>query len=101
LRSALKSLLRNYSFYFGGDQPAVAWIERLRSVAGAFIGLLLVVIAAKFLGEFSGVDEWLMAPLGASTLLVFALPQSPMAQTWAVIAGNTFQPWMVAPLSFY
>jgi CBS domain-containing membrane protein len=61
----------------------------LRSVTGAFIGLLLVVIAAKFLGEFSGVDEWLMASLGASALLVFALPQSPMSQPWAVIAGNT------------
>lgn len=73
----------------GGDQPAVAWIERLRSVLGAFVGLLLVVIAAKFLGEFSGVDEWLMASLGASALLVFALPQSPMSQPWAVIAGNT------------
>lgn len=64
-------------------------MERLRSAAGAFIGLLLVVIAAKFLGEFSGIDEWLMASLGASALLVFALPQSPMAQPWAVIAGNT------------
>lgn len=30
-----------------------------------------------------------MASLGASALLVFALPQSPMAQPWAVIAGNT------------
>ena len=30
-----------------------------------------------------------MASLGASTLLVFALPGSPMAQPWAVIAGNT------------
>jgi CBS domain-containing membrane protein len=39
---------------------------------GAFVGLLLVVIAAKFLGEFSGIDEWLMASLGASALLVFA-----------------------------
>ncbi len=56
---------------------------------GAFVGLLLVVIAAKFLGEFSGVDEWLMASLGASALLVFALPHSPMSQPWAVIAGNT------------
>ena len=67
----------------------MAWAERLRSVVGAFTGLLLVVIAAKFLGEFSGVDEWLMASLGASALIVFALPQSPMAQPWAVIAGNT------------
>ncbi len=30
-----------------------------------------------------------MASLGASALLVFVLPQSPMAQPWAVIAGNT------------
>jgi CBS domain-containing membrane protein len=30
-----------------------------------------------------------MASLGASALLVFALPQSPLAQPWAVIAGNT------------
>jgi CBS domain-containing membrane protein len=44
---------------------------------------------AQFLGQRSGIDEWLMASLGASALLVFALPQSPMAQPWAVIAGNT------------
>lgn len=67
----------------------MSWLERLRSVVGAFIGLLLVFAIAKFLGERSGIDEWLMASLGASALLVFALPGSPMAQPWAVIAGNT------------
>ena len=67
----------------------VSWIERLRSVFGAFIGLLLVITLARYLGELSGIDEWLMASLGASALLVFALPGSPMAQPWAVIAGNT------------
>ena len=50
---------------------------------------MLVITIAKYLGEFSGMDEWLMASLGASALLVFALPGSPMAQPWAVIAGNT------------
>jgi len=80
---------KRYGFYFGGDQPPVAWGERLRSVFGAFIGLMLVITSAKYLGELSGIDEWLMASLGASALLVFALPQSPMAQPWAVIAGNT------------
>ena len=83
------SFLKRYSFYLGGDQPFVAWAERLRAVAGAFIGLLLVLTSAKYLGELSGLDEWLMASLGASALLVFALPGSPMAQPWAVIAGNT------------
>jgi CBS domain-containing membrane protein len=85
----LKHYLKHFLFYLGGDQPAVSWVERLRSVLGAFLGLMLVLTIAKYLGELTGLDEWLMASLGASALLVFALPQSPMAQPWAVIAGNT------------
>jgi len=66
----------------------VPWLERFRSVFGAFLGLMLVIAVAKYLGETRGIDQWLMASLGASALLVFALPGSPMAQPWAVIAGN-------------
>ncbi len=58
-------------------------------MVGAFLGLLTVFMLAKYLGELAGVSEWLMASLGASALLVFVLPGSPMAQPWAVIAGNT------------
>ena len=81
--------MKHYSFYLGWDQPPVAWTERFRSSCGALVGLMLVLTIAKYLGERSGIDEWLMASLGASALLVFALPGSPMAQPWAVIAGNT------------
>ena len=89
MKHTLKYYLKHYAFYLGGDQPRVAWVERIRSVFGAFIGLMLVLTLAKYLGDLGGLDEWLMASLGASALLVFALPQSPMAQPWAVIAGNT------------
>ena len=89
MRHSFRALLQRYSFYLGGDQPAVAWVERLRSCGGAFVGLVLVFTVAKLLGELTGIDEWLMASLGASALLVFALPGSPMAQPWAVIMGNT------------
>ena len=89
MKHTLKYYIKHYSFYLGGDQPHVAWVERIRSVFGALIGLMLVLTIAKYLGELGGLDEWLMASLGASALLVFALPQSPMAQPWAVIAGNT------------
>ena len=84
-----KRFFKHLLFYLGGDQPPVSWLERIRAVLGAFIGLMLVFAIAKFLGELNGIDEWLMASLGASALLVFALPGSPMAQPWAVIAGNT------------
>jgi CBS domain-containing membrane protein len=85
----IKHLIQRCAFYFGGDQPYVNWTERLRSSVGALLGLFLVFAIAKLLGELIGIDEWLMASLGASALLVFALPGSPMAQPWAVIAGNT------------
>jgi CBS domain-containing membrane protein len=89
MRHTIKYLFKHYSFYLGGDQPAVSWAERLRACAGALVGLVLVFRIAKILGELAGISEWLMASLGASALLVFALPGSPMAQPWAVIAGNS------------
>jgi CBS domain-containing membrane protein len=89
MRHTLRFWIKRCSFYLGGDQPAVSWAERFRACGGALIGLLLVLSFAKFLGDLSGIDEWLIASLGASALLVFALPGSPMAQPWAVIAGNT------------
>ena len=85
----LKDLLKRYSFYLGGDQPHVSWLERFRSFLGVFIGLALVDLIAKYLGELNGLGDWIMASIGASAFLVFVLPQSPMAQPWAVIAGNT------------
>jgi CBS domain-containing membrane protein len=64
MRPKYKNLLKHYSFYLGGDQPHVLWVERIRSVLGAFIGLMLALTTAKYLGELSGLDEWLMASLG-------------------------------------
>ena len=89
MRQLLNHHLKGYLFYLGGDQPAVTWIERLRSVFRSCIGLMLVRTIAKYPGELSRLEEWLMASLGASALLIFTLPKSPMAQPWAVIAGNT------------
>ena len=32
---------------------------------------------------------WLIAPFGASAVLVYAVPNSPLAQPWSVVMGNT------------
>jgi CBS domain-containing membrane protein len=84
-----QSLLTQWLHYFGEDQAKVAWSERFRAVIGVFFGLLCTVGLGKLLGELVGVNEWMMASLGASALLIFVLPSSPMAQPWAVIGGNT------------
>jgi CBS-domain-containing membrane protein len=41
------------------------------------------------MAEAVGVSIWLIAPMGASAVLVFAVPASPLAQPWSVIVGNT------------
>ena len=61
--------------------------ERLRVLLGAGLGLLLAG-ALSHAVMAPGV-AWLVAPLGASAVLVFGLPASPLAQPWAVVGGNT------------
>lgn len=82
------SFFQRWLRYFGQDQAQVAWPERFRSAIGALVGLLCTVALGQMLGEWVGINEWVMASLGASALLIFVLPSSPMAQPWAVISGN-------------
>jgi CBS domain-containing membrane protein len=63
--------------------------ERLRIVVGVGLGLLLTAVACRGFAVPGVTTPWLVAPLGASALLVFAVPNSPMAQPWSVVAGNT------------
>ena len=63
--------------------------QRLRAVAGAFIGILVAGVLGHWIGDASGLSPWLVAPMGASAVLIFAAPASPLAQPWAVLGGNT------------
>jgi len=73
-------------------QPlSIDWHERLRVVVGAGLGILLTACLSQLLLSHAGLagQAWLIAPLGASAVLVFAVPASPLAQPWAVVGGNT------------
>ena len=61
--------------------------ERLRAVLGAALGVLFVAVLARWMSNDPAV--WLIAPVGASAVLVFTAPASPLAQPWPVVAGNT------------
>jgi len=84
----MKNLLENSRglLWLGFQRQTVDAHERTRDVAGAVLGLLLT-------GGFSwwawGADSvWLGAPMGASAVLLFAVPSSPLAQPWPVLMGN-------------
>lgn len=69
--------------------------ERLRIAVGAMLGLLLTAVTTRWLaphlltGWSPAGALWLVAPLGASAVLVFGVPTSPLAQPWPVAGGNT------------
>ncbi|MET0332685.1 MAG: HPP family protein [Rhizobacter sp.] len=67
--------------------------ERWRVATGAGIGLLVTALLSLLFTRQLHIGNanlpWLIAPLGASAVLVFGLPASPLAQPWSVVGGNT------------
>src|SRR6478672_6228317 len=64
---------------------------RDRSIAclGALIGIGITgLISGWAVGDLAHLPL-LVAPLGASAVLLFAVPASPLAQPWSIIGGNT------------
>ncbi len=63
--------------------------DRLFACAGALIGIALTGFLCGLAAGKAPHLLLLVPPMGASAVLVFAVPSSPMAQPWPVIGGNT------------
>ena len=68
--------------------PSGPWKEALRAGLGALIGLGCVglFILSPLVDLRTGL--YLIAPFGATSVLVFAVPNSPLAQPWSAVVGN-------------
>ncbi|KAF1045073.1 MAG: hypothetical protein GAK35_01527 [Herbaspirillum frisingense] len=62
--------------------------ERMRSCAGSLFGILLAGLVSYAILPHDPKTIWLIAPMGASAVLLFAVPASPLAQPWSIIGGN-------------
>ena len=81
--------LKNFAADFLAAPVQVDAKERWRALLGAGFGILVTAFVSRWLADAAAPVTWLIAPIGASALLVFAVPASPMAQPWAVLGGNT------------
>lgn len=61
--------------------------DRMIGSIGALMGIGLagLICAAMFPASM----PWIIAPVGASAVLLFAVPSSPLAQPWSIVGGNT------------
>lgn len=63
--------------------------DRLVACLGAALGVALTVLACAGLPPLGLGPAAVVAPIGASAVLMFAVPASPLAQPWPVVGGNT------------
>ncbi|TFF78920.1 HPP family protein [Aeromonas taiwanensis] len=60
--------------------------ESCYGALGALVGLLGTALLCRW---GLGLEvHWLIAPMGASAVLLFAAPASPLAQPWSILVGN-------------
>lgn len=69
--------------------PFTGRLGWLRSAIGALLGIGLTALVSRFALGSDPALPWLIAPMGATTVLLFVLPASPLAQPWPVIGGHT------------
>lgn len=63
--------------------------ERLRALIGAGLAILVTSQLSQWMIGDDLHTYWMVGSLGATSLLVFLLPGSPLAQPYAAVLGNT------------
>ena len=72
-----------------GVQPRTSGGRMVPALLGGAFGIFATgYLMHVWLGSGQGLPL-LIAPIGASAVLLFAVPASPLAQPWAIIGGNT------------
>ena len=62
--------------------------DRLAACAGAAVAIAVTALVTAMAVGHTSAWILLVAPMGASAVLIFAVPASPLAQPWSVIGGN-------------
>ncbi|MDF2233393.1 HPP family protein [Albimonas sp. CAU 1670] len=80
----VRALLRSLGPAVAASPPR----EALRAGLGAFVGLLAAGLFALSPGVDLELGLYLVAAFGATSVLLFAVPNSPLAQPWSAVVGN-------------
>ncbi|API55840.1 hypothetical protein BMW22_30825 (plasmid) [Rhizobium leguminosarum] len=68
--------------------------ERLIACLGALLAIGLTGVISGYLFGQGPHLPLIVAPMGASAVLLFAVPASPLAQPWSIVGGNTISALM-------
>ena len=75
--------------------------ERLLGCLGACLGIgITALICAVIVGAPDQLPI-IVAPIGASAVLLFAVPASPLAQPWPIVGGNTISALVGVTVAYF
>lgn len=80
-----------WSRYYSAFIPAPAGpglFDRMKAASGAIGGIAITGLLCGLMLGNGLAHPLLVAPMGASAVLLFAVPASPLAQPWPVLGGN-------------
>ncbi len=85
----MRSLLTRRLARFAPKLAGASLTDRLIGGGGALLCVGLTALICGLAFGHGGYLPLLVAPMGASAVLLFAVPASPLAQPWSIIGGNT------------
>jgi CBS domain-containing membrane protein len=80
---------QTFQQWIGVEIDAVSWKEKLISMVGGFVAIIMIVAISQQVLHLNG-SSMLIASMGASAVLLFAVPHGQLSQPWPVIAGHGF-----------
>lgn len=88
---ASHSQLSRWALWLRNFLPAsvrIGYAEALRISLGITLGLLVAGGLSRWWSQDISHTMWMVSSLGASAVLLFGMPASPMAQPWPVLVGT-------------
>lgn len=87
---ASRAQLSRWGLWLRNFLPAsvrVGYAEAFRMSVGVALGLLITGVLSRWWAD-GAANMWMVSSLGASAVLLFGMPASPMAQPWPVLVGT-------------
>jgi len=83
----IKSLWQSTRILIGLETTRVSHQERLASIVGGFVSIFMILLLSRY---FVGGNAALLivASMGASAVLLFAVPHGRLSQPWPVLGGH-------------
>lgn len=79
--------VHRHASWWGIDLSRGHWREKVVSLVGGAVALYVVITISSDVLGFEGA-QLLVASMGASAVLLFAVPHGPLSQPWPVVGGH-------------